>query len=77
MRDKGNFTGPMRLMAVILAVVWLAAGVLGVVVGLLFGEWMPAVLALLALLFGLIMVRVAQRGRLLPWHETFIFWRYK
>ena len=64
-----------RLVAVILALVWGAAGVAGLVVAYVFGHWVAAVAALFAFWYALLWVWVVVHARLLTWGEIATPWR--
>ena len=66
-----------RLVAVILALVWGAAGVAGLVVAYVFGHWVAAVAALFAFWYALLLVWVVVHARLLTWGEIATPWRVR
>jgi hypothetical protein len=66
-----------RLVAVILALVWGAAGVAGLVVAYVFGHWVAAVAALFAFWYALLWVWVVVHARLLTWGEIATPWRVR
>jgi len=72
---RGNLSGVNRAVAVVLAFVWLGAGIAGVVAGLGRGQVVVVIAAVAALVYGLIWLRVATRGRLLSWRELVTPWR--
>jgi hypothetical protein len=55
--------------ALVLAVIWLSAGTLAVVLGLLKRRWLPPVLGMIAIWYGLIWVRVFRERKQLRWPE--------
>ncbi len=64
-----------RLVAAILAVIWAAVGIIGLVIGCVYGRWLVAAVALFALWYAVLWVRVAARVRLLRWSEAAMPWR--
>jgi hypothetical protein len=64
-----------RFVALILALVWACAGVLGLVMAYVYGRWVMAIAALLALFYALLWIRVAVKARLLTWSEIAAPWR--
>jgi len=64
-----------RVVASILATIWMVAGGLAIVLGLSKGRWLPPLLGALALFYGLIWLRVAREGRQLAWREALTPWR--
>ncbi|HLX26960.1 MAG TPA: hypothetical protein VKV24_00535 [Casimicrobiaceae bacterium] len=54
-----------RTLAVLLALIWLGAGAAGLVFGVSAERWLPAIAGTLAIVYGVLWVRVAARGRLL------------
>jgi hypothetical protein len=70
-----SVTGINRIVALVLALVWLGAGTAALVVGLLYGRWLLAVIAVFALWYGILWFRVVARSRLLTWSELAAPWR--
>ena len=64
-----------RLVALILALVWGYAGVVGLVVAYVYGRWVAAVVALFAFCYAVLWVRVVVQARLLTWSEVATPWR--
>jgi hypothetical protein len=64
-----------RLVAVVLALVWGAAGFAGLVVAYVFDRWVAAVAAVFAFWYALLWIRVVIQGRLLTWSEIAAPWR--
>jgi hypothetical protein len=64
-----------RLVAVILALVWGAAGVAGLVIAYVFGHWVAAVAAIFAFWYALLWVWVVVHAGLLMWGEIATPWR--
>lgn len=60
---------PNRIVAGVLALVWIAAGFAAVALGLKEHHWLPILLGPLAVCYGALWVRVAQTGRKVdaPW----------
>jgi hypothetical protein len=56
-------------------VVWLGAGVAGIVLGLIHGRLLLVVLALFAISYAVLWFRVVARSRLLTWRELVVPWR--
>jgi hypothetical protein len=54
-----------RPLAVLLALTWLGAGTAGLAFGVFTERWLPAIAGALAIVYGVLWVRVAARGRLL------------
>ena len=54
-----------RTLAALLALIWLGAGAAGLVFGVFTERWLPAIAGTLAIVYGVLWVRVAARGRLL------------
>ena len=73
MRTKLSYIN--RFVAMILALVWACAGVAGLVVAYVSGRWVIALVALFALWYALLWVRVVAHARLLAWSEVATPWR--
>jgi hypothetical protein len=68
--------GPVnRLAAAVLALVWAAVAVSGFVVAYVSGRWVLLVVALFALWYAALWVRVVVQARLLTWSEIATPWR--
>ncbi len=64
-----------RWIALVLAVVWLLAGVAALGIGLMRGSWLPLLGGVFALAFGVVWLRVVAQGRPLTWEEVVSPWR--
>jgi hypothetical protein len=73
MRTK--FSSINRFVAAILALVWASAAVAGLVVAYVSGRWVLLLLALFALWYAVLWVRVVAQARLLTWSEVATPWR--
>jgi hypothetical protein len=68
--------GPVnRLAAAVLALVWAAVAVAGFVVAYVSGRWVLLVVALFALWYAALWIRVVVQARLLTWSEIATPWR--
>jgi hypothetical protein len=56
-----------RILAGVLAAVWVGAGALVLASGIARREWRPALVGAAGVLFGLLWVRVARTGRYVAW----------
>ena len=63
-----------RAVALALAVVWLGAGGVGIVLGLIHGQLLLVVIALFAISYAVLWFRVVARSRLLTWRELVAPW---
>ena len=61
--------------ALALAFVWLGAGVVGIVFGLINDQVLLVGLALFAISYAVLWFRVVTRSRLLTWRELIVPWR--
>jgi hypothetical protein len=75
MAIRGKLSSVNRAIALALAVVWLGAGVAGIVLGLIHGRLLLVVLALFAISYAVLWFRVVARSRLLTWRELVVPWR--
>lgn len=75
MAIRGKLSSVNRAIALALAVVWLGAGVVGIVLGLIHGQLLVVVLALFAIFYAVLWFRVVARSRLLTWRELVVPWR--
>jgi hypothetical protein len=75
MAIRGKLSIVNRAIALALAVVWLGAGVVGIVLGLIHGQLLLVVPALFAILYAALWARVVARSRLLTWRELIVPWR--
>lgn len=71
-RKLGNAN---RILAFVLAGIWLCAGFAAIAVGLAHARWVLAVAGALALGYAVLWLRVAARRRLLAWSELVLPWR--
>ena len=53
--------------ATLLAMIWVTVGLLAIVMGVIRGYWVAVLLGVLALLYGLMWVKVRLTGRRLKW----------
>ena len=65
MLRRGKLSGPDRVAALLLALVWLGAGTAAIVFAFAVGRWWPGIVGLFAVVYGLLWMRVAARSRLL------------
>jgi hypothetical protein len=72
---RGNLSRVNRGVAFSLALVWLGAGITGIVLGLSRGNVSLLVVALAAVVYAVLWIRVAARSRLLTWRELATPWR--
>lgn len=56
-----------RIIAGILAVIWIGAGVVALILGALHSRWLTVVLGAVALAYGLVWVQVCRTGRYALW----------
>ena len=59
----------------LLAAVWLCAGVAVIILGIFHKRWLVTLLGPFAIWYGLVWLRVAREGRRLPWPVELIPWR--
>jgi hypothetical protein len=64
-----------RILAGLLAAIWIVAGVFVLALGLARGHWLPLLCGIAALWYGLIWIRVAREGRQLEWPSGLFPWR--
>jgi hypothetical protein len=64
-----------RLTALLLALVWLGAGLVATALGFLRGNWLLLPVGLFSVVYGVLWLRVVARSRLLSWHEFVVPWR--
>jgi hypothetical protein len=72
---RRNVRGVNRALALALALVWLGAGVTGIVLGYTHGEVLLTTLALFAVLYAVLWFRVVARSRLLTWRDLIAPWQ--
>jgi hypothetical protein len=75
MQGRGKLSRLNRFAAMLLALVWLAAGCVAGVLGFASGHWWVVTGGFLAIVYGLLWMRVAVRSRLLSWQEFTMPWR--
>jgi hypothetical protein len=75
MTIRGNLSGVNRAVAFALAIVWLGGGAAGLVVGLGHAQVVMVIVAMGAIVYGCLWLRVAARSRLLTWRELIAPWR--
>ena len=73
--SRRKIGGVNRTVALVLATIWLCAGIAALLLGHLHGRWLLAALGAFALWYASLWLRVATRRRLLTWSELFIPWR--
>jgi len=66
-----------RIVSGLLAVIWLAAGFAAIVVAVNTARWLPAIVGVVALWYGLLWVRVFGSGRQLTAREALMPWRIR
>jgi hypothetical protein len=64
-----------RIVSGLLAIVWLCAGFVAIVVGVNMSRWLLVVIGVVALWYGLLWVRVVRQGRQLTIREALTPWR--
>lgn len=75
MRPPGRSPLGLRIVSGFLAAAWLAAGLGALISAVLTSRWSLFLLALAALWFGLVWIKVARRGRALTGREALQPWR--
>ena len=75
MAVRGKLSIVNRAIALALAVVWLGAGVAGIIFGLIHGPLLLVVPALFAIMYAVLWFRVVARSRLFTWRELVVPWR--
>jgi len=65
--DKSKFDSANRVVAAILAFVWLASGLVATVLAITQHYWIGLVVGPFAIAYGLLWIRVVQTGRRLHW----------
>ena len=63
LHGRAELSGVNRTVAAILAVIWIVAGVLAAILGVVQHRWLALLLSPLAVFYGLLWVRVARTGR--------------
>jgi hypothetical protein len=64
-----------RIVSGLLAIVWLCAGFVAIVVGVNMSRWLLVVIGVATLWYGLLWVRVVRQGRQLTIREALMPWR--
>ena len=64
-----------RLVALVLALIWLVAGALVLVLGVVKRQWLLPVLGGFALWYGLVWLWVVRQGRQISWRQALWPWR--
>jgi hypothetical protein len=67
--------GVNRFIALVLAFLWLSAGVAGIAIAIRDGNVLLGFVALFALFYATLWLRVSARSRLLTWTEVAMPWR--
>lgn len=75
MATRGKVSGVNRAIAIVLAVVWMVAGIAGLILGFNQGRMVVVMVALVAVAYSLLWFRVVARSRLLTWREFAAPWR--
>jgi hypothetical protein len=70
-----TLTKPERIIAVCLALIWIAGGCAGLYFAFVQSRWLIAIVSLAALAYGIVWTRVALFSRLLTWPKLFAPWR--
>ena len=68
-------SGIHRIVALVIALVWLTAGVAGLLLGISSSHWLLVGCAFFAIGYAFLWLRVVVRARLLAWHELIAPWR--
>jgi hypothetical protein len=64
-----------RGVAASLALIWACAGLVGLIAAYLYGRWVLAIAAIVALAYAALWAQVVKRGRLLTWREIGAPWK--
>jgi len=75
MHSPRTLTKTERIIAVCLALIWIAGGCAGSYLALVQSSWRIAIVSLAALAYGIAWTRVALFSRLLTWPKLFAPWR--
>ena len=75
MSTRSGLGGVNRAVALVLALVWLCAGVAGTILGFVQGRLLLVVLSLVAIGYAVLWFRVVARSRLLTWRGLATPWR--
>jgi hypothetical protein len=77
MSPRNESPRTVRIVGAVLAMVWLCAGVLGLVFGAIEQHWLLVVAGLMAAWYGVMWFYVARQGRRLTLREALMPWRLK
>jgi membrane protease YdiL (CAAX protease family) len=75
MQPRSSLSSMSRTVAAVLALVWIVVGVVSLVLSLVHERWLLALLAVVAILYGVAWIRVAAHGRLLRGRDLVTPWR--
>jgi hypothetical protein len=75
MTTRNQSPRTVRIVGALLALVWLAAGFAAIFVAVITARWLPGVLGVAAVCYGLLWVRVAHLGRQLTARDALLPWR--
>jgi hypothetical protein len=64
-----------RIVALVLGLIWIGAGIVIVALGLSKRRWVLPVLGAVAIWYGMVWIRVMREGRRLQWLEALRLWR--
>jgi hypothetical protein len=73
--DRLKLNRANRFIALVLALIWITAGITAVALGLSKRRWFLAALGAVAIWYGLMWIRVMRQGRRLQWAEALRPWR--
>jgi hypothetical protein len=75
MATRNKIGGVNRVVALVLALVWLGTGIIGIVLGVVHGQWLLVAVAIFAIWYAVVWFRIVARSRLLKWRELIAQWR--
>jgi len=75
MQGRRKLSRLSRLTALLLALVWLGAGLVAMAAAFSRGDWLLLPVGLFAVVYAVLWLRVVARSRLLSWHEFAAPWR--
>jgi|KBSMisStandDraft_5_1062788.scaffolds.fasta_scaffold3636699_1 hypothetical protein len=75
MQGRRKLSRLSRVTALLLALVWLGAGLVAIALGYLRGHWLLLAVGMFAVVYAVLWLRVVARSRLLSWHEVVAPWR--